>query len=93
MKTVPEKILENDIIDILMDWLKNDGWKIISFRKFRERGIDILTEKKGQTFIIEAKGAKGNPENSNTTRPKFDAGQLKTHLGVAVIKVLEERIK
>ena len=90
-KSVEEKILEDEIIDVLIHWLQKDGWYIKSFCKGQTRGIDILAEKEKKIFIIEAKGAKGNPSNKNTRREKFDSGQLFTHLGVAIIKVLKER--
>lgn len=85
------KILEDQIIDILIQWLENKGWKIEDYCKGRKRGIDILAKKGNRTFIIEAKGAKGNPEHKTTKKEGFNSSQLNTHLGVAIIKVLKER--
>lgn len=88
----PEKhLLEDHIIDVLMDWLEKDRWEIISYCKGKKRGIDILAKKGKHAFIIEAKGAKGNPGHNSTKRDKFDSGQIKTHFGMAILKVLGER--
>jgi hypothetical protein len=87
-----ENMLEDEVIEILITWLKKDDWNIVQCCKGRERGIDILAQKGKRLFIIEAKGAKGNPGNKST-RPKFNSSQVNTHLGVAILKVLRERIK
>ncbi|HTF28587.1 MAG TPA: hypothetical protein VK625_07065 [Flavitalea sp.] len=92
-KSRKELILEDQIIDILMQWLSNDGWIITSFCKGSKRGIDILAKKGTKVFIIEAKGAKGNPEHASTKKDKFNSGQINTHFGMAIIKVLKERNK
>lgn len=89
--SIAEKLLEDQIIEVLIQWLQNDGWQIKSFCKGSTKGIDILATKGKKTFIIEAKGAKGNPDHVATKKDKFNSGQLNTHLGVAVIKVLKER--
>lgn len=90
-QSLEEKILEDQIIDILMQWLEKDGWTIQSHCKGRTRGIDIFAVKGKKVFIIEAKGAKGNPEHSSTKKDKFNSSQINTHLGMAIIKVLKER--
>lgn len=82
---------EDQVILSAIDWLKNDGWKIDHHCLGNERGIDILASKDGRVLIVEAKGAKGNL--STTTRDRFDSGQIKTHFGVAIIKVLEEKTR
>lgn len=88
-----EVLLEDEIIDHVILWLEKDAWTIEEFCKGKKRGIDIRAKKDDKIFIIEAKGGRGNPNHKHTTRKKFDKGQIKIHLGAAVLKVLHERKK
>jgi Holliday junction resolvase-like predicted endonuclease len=85
------KLTENEVIEYLCGWLDNDGWKNIKANKDHSRGIDVSANKDGKTLIVEAKGARGNPRSHVTTRKKFDCGQIKTHFGKAIVKILEQR--
>jgi hypothetical protein len=89
---MPE-LLEDQVIEYLCLWLSNNGWKIISQCRGHEHGIDIFAEKDKYRLIVEAKGSRGNPNSYNTTKDKFSSGQLKDHLGKAIVKVLDERNK
>jgi hypothetical protein len=80
---------EDEVVQSLCSWLKSKGWQIKSYCIGRQRGNDIEAVRKRETLIVEAKGTKG--KLSNTTRPKFDSGQVETHLGKAIVKVLEQK--
>ena len=80
---------ENDVINKLCHWLEQDGWQIETRALNRDRGDDIRARKNGTTLLVEAKGAKGNPELRDVVRDVFDAGQIKDHLGKAIVKVFE----
>jgi hypothetical protein len=88
-----EKLIEDNVIDYLMKDLKAKGWSIESFCKGNERGNDIVATKNGERLIIEAKGAKANDEAPTKKRASFDSGQIKTHFGKAIVKILEEKTK
>ena len=88
-----EKMTEDEVVDFLATWLSNKGWEILEKCKGQEKGNDILAKKEGQTLMVEAKGAKGNPKSPTTTRPQFDSTQIKVHLGEAIVKFLEFRNK
>jgi hypothetical protein len=82
-------MIENDVIKHLCAWLTDKGWTIESTALDRNHGDDIRASKSGQLLLIEAKGAKGNPKNHGVVRDEFDSGQIKDHLGKAIVKALE----
>lgn len=82
-------MLENDVIQHLCAWLESNGWVIESTALDRSHGDDIRATKDGQLLLVEAKGAKGNPKNHGVVRAEFDSGQIKDHLGKAIVKALE----
>jgi len=87
------KLTEDEVIKLLMAHLENDGWYIDSFCLGHKRGIDIKASKGKEILIIEAKGAKANDKSPIKKRKHFDSGQIKTHFGKAIVKVLEEKSK
>ncbi len=87
------KLTENDVVNLLADFLKNTGWEIEKICLNNERGNDIEAKKNGQKLIVEAKGAKANDNAFTKKREKFDGGQIKDHFGKAIVKILEEKEK
>lgn len=83
------KLTENDVVIFLSKYLENNGWEIKEKRLDQEHGIDIVAEKKGQILLVEAKGARANDNATNKKRKEFSKQQIKSHYGVAIIKVLE----
>ncbi len=88
-----ELMTENHVVEIFSEWLKKDGWDIITKCLDHKRGIDILAIKGTQTLIVEAKGSKGNKASHLTTRAKFSSSQIKSHFGRAIVKSFEEKSK
>ncbi len=82
-------LTENEVVLLFIDFLKQDGWCILSHALDRTHGIDIKAEKGSEVLLVEAKGARGNPLDKNVVRSKFDSGQIKDHLGKAIVKILE----
>ncbi len=80
---------EDFVVKSLCTWLENQGYEIKRSCLGSSRGNDIEAVKNGKLLIVEAKGARGNL--STTKRAKFDSGQIKTHLGKALVKVLEQK--
>lgn len=87
------KLTENEVIDYLSKWLKDKGWTILKTAKDHSHGVDIFAQKGKEILVVEAKGSKGNPKSSVTVRQQFTKGQLETHLGKALVKILKERHK
>ena len=87
------KLTENEVIEILCHYLEKEGWSIENKAINHDRGEDIVAKKDNKLLIVEAKGAKGNPKSSVTKKVKFDSGQIKTHFGKAIVKILDEKLK
>jgi hypothetical protein len=47
--------------------------------------------KKGTALYVEVKGARAGDNSPTKRREYFDGGQIKTHFGKAVVKVLDDK--
>ncbi len=87
------KLTENQTIKILMTYLVKNGWKIDSYCLGQTKGCDIVASKNENIMLMEVKGAKADENSPTKKRNYFDSGQIKTHFGKAIVKMLEERFK
>jgi hypothetical protein len=85
------KQTEDEIIKSLTYYLIQNGWTIESYALGAKRGNDIEASKDNTILIIEAKGAKASDDAPTKKREKFDSGQIKTHFGKAIVKILDEK--
>lgn len=85
-----KKLTEDEVVSILSNKLEIDGWKIVSQCFGQTKGYDIEAFKNGKTLIIEAKGARSNDYSPTKKRDFFDSGQIKSHFGRALIKIMSE---
>ena len=87
-----DKLLtEDETIKLLINYLKSQNWMIESFCLGQKRGYDIVASKGSEKLIVEVKGAKANDKSPTKKREHFDSGQLKTHLGKAIVKSFETK--
>lgn len=86
------KQTEDEIVKILIEHLKKNGWIIDSYCLGQTHGNDIVASKSETKLIIEAKGAKASNSSPTKKREYFDSGQIKTHFGKAIVKVLDEKV-
>jgi len=86
-----KQLTEDETIEILMEHLKSENWTIESYCLGQKRGYDIVANKGSEKLIIEVKGARANDKSPTKKREYFDSGQLKTHLGKAIIKSFETK--
>ena len=89
MIDINNKLTEDETVELLMDFLKSDGYKILDYCKGHKRGIDITAERNNRKLLIEVKGARANHNSKIKKRPYFDSGQIKDHFGKAIVKSLE----
>jgi hypothetical protein len=82
-------LMEDFVVNSIVTHLKSKGYRIVSFATGRNHGIDVHAAQENHVILVEAKGAKGNSQNGPVKRQKFDSGQIKDHLGKAILKVLE----
>src|SRR4051812_7125987 len=80
---------ENEVIRLMCDWLASKGWVVDSRCMGVERGTDIVASQCGKALLIEAKGARAGRDSKIRKREKFDRGQIKDHLGKAIVKAVE----
>ena len=45
MTNIDDKLTEDETVELLMDFLKSDGYNILDYCKGHTRGIDISAEK------------------------------------------------
>lgn len=87
-----EKLTENKTIELLMPHLVQQGYEIESYCLGQTRGYDIVAVKNDKKLLIEVKGAKAHKDSPTKRRDYFNSGQIKTHLGKAIIKCLETKV-
>lgn len=85
------KLTEDETIEILMHHLKENGWHIESHCLGQTRGCDIVAVKDNSKLFVEAKGARAGDKSPTKKRDYFDSGQIKTHFGKAIVKVLDDK--
>ncbi len=83
------KMTENEVIELLMKHLVKNGWQIESYCFGQTKGCDIIASKNSIELYIEAKGAKAADNAPTKRRKHFDSGQIKTHFGKAIVKILD----
>lgn len=81
-------ITENEVVDMVISKLQELDFKIISSCDTRTKGIDIVAEKNNRKILIEAKGGTTSKKSTKEGRP-FDRNQAKTHISVAIFKLLQ----
>lgn len=86
------KLTENRTIELLMTHLENEGYSIESYCLGQSRGYDIVAIRNNEKLLIEVKGAKAHKDSPTKRRDFFNSGQIKTHLGKAIIKCLETKV-
>ena len=81
-------ITENEVVNMVISKLKQLDFEIISSCDTNTRGIDIIAEKDNKRILIEAKGGTTSKESAKEGKP-FDRNQAKTHISVAIFKLLQ----
>lgn len=89
MQTI--KLTEDETIKLLMSHLEKNAWKIESYCLGQNRGCDIVALKGSEKLYIEVKGARAGDNSPTKRREFFDSGQIKTHFGKAIVKVLDDK--
>jgi len=85
-----DKLTEDEVVKLLSEQLQKAGWTIIKQCFGQTRGNDIEAIKDKEKLIIEAKGAKSNEYSPTKKRDYFKSGQIKSHFGRAIVKIMSE---
>ncbi len=87
------KLTEDETIIFLIKHLEKNGWEIISHCLRQTRGCDIIAAKDDEKLCVEVKGARAGDRSPTKRREFFDSGQIKTHFGKAIVKILDDKFK
>jgi len=87
------KLTEDQTVEFLMKHLQNEGWQIESHCLGQKHGCDIVAMKLDKKLLVEVKGARAGDVSPTKKRAYFDSGQIKTHFGKAIVKILEDKSK
>jgi len=80
-------LTENDVVNAVSIFLKGRGYTIQQALTTSQHGIDIeATNSEKRRCFVEAKGATSSKSASNRYGKEFTASQIKTHVGVALLK-------
>lgn len=86
-----DKMCEDQVVGHLAAWFKAQGFTITTETRGHHHGIDLDVIRSGERIVVEAKGARGN--KASRKKDFFDQNQIKVHLGMALVKVLELKLK
>ena len=80
-------LTENDVVTAVSNYLKEKGYTIDQALTTSQQGIDIVaTHPTHGKCLVEAKGATSSKISSNRYGKEFNNNQIKTHVGVALLK-------
>lgn len=78
-------LTENEVVEKVVEYLKQQGYVIEQNLGTTEKGIDIIASKDGKTLCIEAKGGTSAQVNSKRFGLGFNKNQVKSHVSVAIL--------
>lgn len=81
-------LYEDDVVDAVCAFLTSSGWRIDRRAHAHQRGDDIVASRADQRLVVEAKGAGSSKEGTKRYGKSFNRGQVKTHVGMAVLRAL-----
>ena len=80
---------ENDVVDHLINSLEVDGYIIKQPLYNKQRGIDVIAEKRGSVLYIEVKGATSGDQTSRRYGKPFDSRQVFDMVSKVIFKALD----
>ncbi|HVE46233.1 MAG TPA: hypothetical protein VNA57_05760 [Acidimicrobiales bacterium] len=82
-------LYEEHVVDAVARFLVANGWSEMSRVPFtRCHGDDLVMAKASRRLLIEAKGATSSDPRSKRFDSQFNASQVGTHVGQAVLRAL-----
>ncbi|MCP4990209.1 MAG: hypothetical protein GY928_30475 [Colwellia sp.] len=80
-------ITENEVVEAISKYLEKKGYVIDQALTTSQKGIDVeATHPTSGKYFVEAKGATSSRKESKRFGKPFNASQIKTHIGVALLK-------
>ena len=84
---------EDEVIAVVEDFLRADGWTISQSRNTRQTGIDLVAVRaaSGCRLCVEAKGATSSKPGTARYGKAFNSAQVKDHVANVGNPTLETR--
>jgi hypothetical protein len=82
-------LTENDIVKMVVDFLKTNGYQISQCLTTTQQGIDIIAENESENLYIEAKGETSASNTSKRYGLPFNRNQIKSHISVALLATMK----
>ena len=79
-------LTENDVVEAVAEYLKDQGWQITDMSQTDQRGHDILARRGGIALAVEAKGGTSSKRGTHRHGLPFNSGQKRSHVFVALYK-------
>jgi hypothetical protein len=76
---------EDDVVSSVCDYLKQNGYRVVSSCTTKQQGVDIIAEHLASksTLRVEAKGETSNDPSSKRFGKPFDNAQVSSHVAGA----------
>lgn len=82
-------LFEDKVIDAVIRYLKDKGYRILSRSDVTQQGYDLVAEKNGKKIYIEAKGQTSSKPGTKRYGKEFNTGQKFDHVVKAVLKAIQ----
>ena len=79
-------LTENDVVEAVAGYLKDQGWQITDRSHTDRRGHDILARRDGIVLAVEAKGGTSSKRGTRRHGSPFNSSQKRSHVSVALYK-------
>ena len=81
-------ITEDQVVDAVCIDLEAHGWVIVRRASTQQRGADIVARRDDRDLVVEAKGGTSARATSSRFGKPFNAGQVHSHVGRALVEAL-----
>ena len=78
-------LTENDVVNVLANYLEEKGYSILQNLNTGEQGVDIIAERTNKILYVEAKGETSSKSHTNRFGKPFTLNQISSHISRAIL--------
>lgn len=82
-------LTENDVVQKIVEYLKNEDYTILQSLTTSQARIDVIAENQFEKIHIEAKDETSSYKSSKRFGLPFNRKQVKTHISVALLATMK----
>jgi len=86
---VGQHLTEDDLVAALAEWLKQYGFEVKQALTTKQKGVDIVAERNGETWLVEAKGGTSSRVGSPRAGRSFSRQQVVNRVSKAFFTAAE----